>query len=277
VIKTGHEPLGELELLLTQAGITDAAAEAAIIWRAATREAGDDAAARAMEMATGRARGTPLPYVTGRVQFMGIEVSIAPGALIPREETELLGQTAVELLNRTAAGPRVIDMCCGSGNLACGIAMAIPAASVWASDLTAGAVSVAATNVNGLGVSKRVTLVQGDLFAPLESLGLEGTIDAVVCNPPYISSGKLKKERAELLSHEPIEAFDGGPYGVSFFQKVIKGALAFLKPGGSLLFEIGQGQARQVSLLFTRANAYEDAWTASDASGEPRVVGARKK
>jgi HemK-like putative methylase len=276
VIKTTSRPLDELTSLLTQAGIAEAAREAASIWHAAEREGGERAAARAIDMARERARGVPLAQVTGYTTFMGIDVAVGAGVLVPREETELLGWTTVEILKAVAA-PRVIDMCSGSGNLACGIASAIPSVIVWGAELTASAAGIAASNIARLGLGDRVSVRQGDLFAPLDNLGLAGSIDVVVCNPPYISSGKLKKERAELLSYEPIEAFDGGPYGVSIFQRVIKEALGFLKPGGHLLFEIGVGQARQVSLLFDRATGYEPTRTVADATGEPRVVVGRKK
>ena len=214
----------------------------------------------------------------GKARFLGIDMFVADGALVPREETELLAQTALDILRREPPDRplRVIDMCCGSGNLACAIATHHPAAAVWASDLTNGAIAVARRNVHDLGLDARVTVVQGDLFAPLAGLGLEHTIDLVVCNPPYISTGKLSKERAELLVHEPREAFDGGPYGVSIFQRVVRDADAFLKPGGRLLFEIGEGQERQVTLLFARAGVYEPATTVANAAGTPRVVGSRK-
>jgi HemK-like putative methylase len=210
----------------------------------------------------------------GKTSFLGIDMFVAEGALVPREETELLGRIALELLGQEAAGRplRVIDMCCGSGNLACAIATLQPAVEMWASDLTDGAVAVARQNVRRLGLDGRVTVVQGDLFAPLAGHALEQTIDMVVCNPPYISTGKLGRERAALLEHEPREAFDGGPYGVSIFQRVIREAAAFLRPRGRLLFEIGEGQERQVTLLMARAGVYEPATTVANAAGTPRVV-----
>jgi len=219
-------------------------------------------------------------YAAGRCRFMDVELLVAPGALVPRPETELLGRTAVKLLSGGAAEPgrlRVLDMCCGSGNLACGIAAALPQARVWASDLTDGCVSLARRDVEHLGLGERVSVHQGDLFASLDGLGLEGTIDAIVCNPPYISTGKLGAERATLLEHEPREAFDGGPYGLTIHQRVIKEALAFLKPGGYLSFEIGAGQDRQVSLLFDRSRAYHEVEKSTDAASQPRVVSAKKK
>ena len=270
--------LDEISAILGSGGIDGAAAEAARIVQAAQEAAPDDLANAACAMAERRAAGAPLAYVIGHEIFMGVELIVAEGALAPREETELLGYTALAAL-RSPGSPalRVIDMCCGSGNLACAIARHLPEVRVWASDLTDGCIAVTRRNVEHVGVADRVVVAQGDLFAGLAGLGLEGSIDAVVCNPPYISQGKLATDRAELLNHEPREAFDGGPYGLSIHQRVIKDALKFLLPGGILLFEIGLGQERQVNLLFDRAKAYEDIQLVANSAGEVRVVSGRKR
>ena len=204
-------------------------------------------------------------------RFMDVELLVERGVLVPRAETELLGATALELAPENA---RIIDMCCGSGNLACALASRSPGSRVWATDLTDACVSLAKRNTEFAKVQNRVAVVQGDLFAGLK--GLEGSIDLVVCNPPYISHAKLAGERAVLLENEPREAFDGGPYGLSIHQRVVKEALPFLKPGGWLLFEIGLGQDRQVKMLFERTRAYQELRTVANAAGEIRVVGARK-
>jgi len=204
-------------------------------------------------------------------RFMDVELLVERGVLVPRAETELLGNTALELL---PDGARIIDMCCGSGNLACALASRLPQARVWASDLTDACVSLAKRNAEFAGVQDRVVVRQGDLFSALKEL--EGSIDLIVCNPPYISQAKLAGERAALLENEPREAFDGGPYGLSIHQRVVKEALPFLKPGGHLLFEIGLGQDRQVRLLLERARAYEGLRTVANDAGEVRVIAARK-
>jgi release factor glutamine methyltransferase len=206
-------------------------------------------------------------------RFMDVDLLVERGVLVPREETALLGNAALELLPDNA---RVIDMCCGSGNLACALAWRRPSARIWASDLTDACVGLARRNAVFAEVQDRVHVGQGDLFAGLAGLGLEGTVDAVVCNPPYISQAKLAGERAALLENEPREAFDGGPYGLSIHQRVVREALPFLKPGGSLLFEIGLGQERQVKMLFERTQAYERPRTVANSAGEVRVVAARK-
>jgi release factor glutamine methyltransferase len=212
-------------------------------------------------------------YASGRTTFMGLELQVAPGALVPRPETELLGMTAIDALGRmNVAAARVIDMCCGTGNLACAIATRVPEARVWACDLTKECIEVAQRNVAGLGLSDRVTVSRGDLFAALSGQGLEASVDAVVCNPPYISEKRLEGDRAHLLAREPREAFAAGPYGLSIHMRVLKEAPLYLRPGGVLLFEVGLGQDRQVASLFERNAAYEAVSVVANGAGEGRVV-----
>lgn len=214
----------------------------------------------------------------GMTRFMGVALRVAPGALVPRAETELLGRTAVEHLGRIGEGhSRVIDMCCGSGNLGCAVACLVPGARVWACDVTEECVAVARANVEQLRLGERVEVFQGDLFSPLQGRGLEGTVDCVVCNPPYISTGRLARDRAELLAREPREAFDGGPYGLSIHQRVIRDAVPFLRPDGVLMFEFGLGQERQLAALLSRSGSYEDIQWKADEAAQPRAVVAKKK
>lgn len=215
--------------------------------------------------------GTPLH------RFMGVDLELAPGVLIPREETELLGRTSLGLIEGRVENPQVIDMCCGSGNLALAIATHIPAARLWACDLTDETVSLATRNAKRCGFSDRLSVIQGDLFGGLSDKELEGKIDLIVCNPPYISTQRLEGDSAHLLDNEPREAFDGGPYGISIHQRLVRDALAFLKPGGWLAFEFGEGQHRQAAALLARARGYEPATFAEDAAGLLRVAFVQKK
>lgn len=217
-------------------------------------------------------------YARGSVTFMGLDLIVARGALVPRAETELLGRIALEMIFATRlSAPRVIDMCCGAGNLACAIAHYAPHSRVWASDLTDDCVQVARRNVELQNLSERVVVERGDLFSALQKLDLEGSVDMILCNPPYISEARLQGERAPLLDLEPREAFAAGPYGISIHQRVVREAVAFLRPGGALLFEVGLGQERQVKTLFERSRQYEDIRTAANEAGVGRVVLARRK
>lgn len=216
----------------------------------------------------------------GHQRFLGLDLLVAPGVLVPREETELLARTAIEALRPAAESGRpvqLVDLCCGAGNLACAIAWHLPALRVWACDLLPAAAALARRNAEALGLAGRVTVLAGDLLAPLAGLGLEGVVDAMVCNPPYISTGRLEGDRAALLEHEPREAFDGGPYGLGIHQRVVREAAAFLRPGAPLLMEIGAGQDRQVALLLQRAGRWTSAETRADSGGTPRVVLAYRK
>jgi release factor glutamine methyltransferase len=270
--------LTEITTVLGGGGIADAATEAELIVNAAQASSPTAYEEAARGMAKRRATGVPLAYVTGHKEFMGIDLIAAEGALVPRVETELLGYEALDILRSSGlATPRVIDMCCGSGNLACAIAHYHPSASVWASDLTDNCVEISRRNVNHVGVSDRVVVTQGDLFAGLAGLGLEGSIDIIVCGPPFISQAKLATDSAWLLEHEPREAFDGGPYGLSVQQRIVKEALPFLRTGGMLLFETGLGQERPARMIFERAKAYEDIRLVENLLGEVRVISARKR
>lgn len=213
-------------------------------------------------------------YQRGRTRFLGLDLEVAPGVLVPRAETELLARTAIERL-AAIPRPRVVDVCCGSGNLACAIAANLTGARVWAADLLPAAEALTRRNVAALGLSDRVSVHSGDLFAPLlAELAEAGPLDAIVCNPPYISSGRLA-ERADLAV-EPAEAFDGGPYGLTIHQRIIREGLPLLRDEGHLLFEFGAGQARQIQLLFARQRGYAGVALVVDASGEPRVAAATK-
>lgn len=207
-------------------------------------------------------------------KFLSISLLAGPGVLAPRPETELLGQLGLDLIAEQQA-PWVIDMCCGSGNLGLAIAHDRPDARVFLSDLTLETVSHARQNANRLGLDERVRIGQGDMFAGIAPL-LDGKkVDLVVCNPPYISSGKLAGEAAHLLENEPREAFDGGAYGISIHQKLIADAPGYLRVGGWLAFEFGLGQDRQVAMLLKRDGRYGDVQFAEDGLGNPRVARAQ--
>ncbi len=271
--------MGVVQNILVSGGINDAVSESErILGEARDRDEGDVWGA-AVGMAELRARGVPLGYVLGRQRFMGVEIAVNPGVLIPRNETELLGWEAVARLREAhglhGAGSRVIDVCCGSGNLACGIAQAVPGAEVWASDLMEDCVTLARRNANQLGLAHRVHVATGDLFKPLGALGASAC-DVIVCNPPYISSHRLDRDRQDLLNHEPRQAFDGGPYGLSIYQRLIQDAAPFLVSGGWLLVEVGVGQAVSLERLLSRSRYYDALELVPDPQGEVRVVAARR-
>jgi release factor glutamine methyltransferase len=218
-------------------------------------------------------------YARGRAPFMGREFFVAPGTLIPREVSAILVEAVLELVRSGALSSdplRICDQCGGSGNIGCVLALELPAARVWSTDLMPASSALARRNVDALGLADRVTVATGDLFKALDGLGLEGTLDVVTCSPPFISTGRLAKDRAYLLAHEPREAFDAGPYGISMHMRLIKESLPMLRPGGYLVLEFGEGQAKQVEGLATRSGGYDEVVVLCDTAGVARAIRARK-
>lgn len=225
-----------------------------------------------------RLSGVPLAHITERQRFMGVELLAGPAALIPRRETELLGLAALGLLTSMpghGANALVLDTCTGSGNLALGLASRVEGARVIAADLSEDAVALARRNVTHCGLDGRVELRQGDLLAPFDTPDLVGHVDLIVCNPPYISSGKLSEMPAEIIDFEPTLAFDGGPFGVRILQRLIREAPRLLRPGGWLAFEVGLGQGPAVLKRLTAAAGFDVLRAIADENGETRAILAR--
>lgn len=236
--------------------------------------------ARALEdLVAKRLNGEPLAYLIGRQEFMGREFLTAPGALIPRRETEILGYAIVELLRARGAGAqpvRILDLCTGSGNLAVALALEAPRSLVWASDLEADALAVARLNIGHHDVADRVTLAQGDLFGAIAELAPPpAPFDIISCNPPYIPSHKAANMPVEVGGFEPKAAFDGGDFGLSILFRLISEAPAYLVPGGWLCFELGAGQERLVSKRLSTQGRYDEIRPVHDSHGTARALLAR--
>ncbi|MDI1348157.1 class I SAM-dependent methyltransferase [Aquabacterium sp.] len=235
-----------------------------------------------------RLAGIPLAHLTGRQTFMGMEMLAGPQALIPRRETELLARAALVHL-RAMAQPRVIDVCTGSGNLALSMAQGVPTARVWGADLSPEAVALAEANARHLGLSERVQWRCGDLLAPFDaseanaanaphgdSADFLGRTDLLLCNPPYISSGKLDSMPAEIVQHEPSLAFDGGPFGIRILQRLMKDAPRFLRSGGWLGLEVGLGQGPAVQQWLARTGQFGTPQAVPDDHGQVRSLLAQR-
>jgi len=206
---------------------------------------------------------------------MGVTLKVSSGVLVPREETELLGFTALQSI-QDVSEPLIIDMCTGSGNLACALATRLPASKVWAVDAMPECIVLLKENTHYLSLQSRVIPIQSDLFSALLGSELEGHTDLVVCNPPYIPERMLETEKKALLDHEPREAFRAGPYGTSIIQQLIRHAAILLRPGRPLCFEFGARQDGIVARLLERSGMYHAIRFVSDQSGVPRVAVACK-
>ncbi|MDD3643128.1 MAG: peptide chain release factor N(5)-glutamine methyltransferase [Candidatus Krumholzibacteria bacterium] len=230
------------------------------------------------ELARQRAGGRPLEYILGVAPFLGEILRCAPGALIPREETELLALTCLDYIASMQNGGRrdlnIVEIGTGSGNIAVLLALRSTGATIYASDISAEAIEVARENVERFGVGDRVRLFCGDLFEPLRGLGLEGRTDLVVCNPPYIPSSSVDRLDPAIRDHEPRVALDAGAYGIDIFRRLIADAPDFLRPGGVLAFEIGAGQERFVDRLFDKTDCAYSSIEHFDDGEKIRVFGA---
>lgn len=235
--------------------------------------------AELIQLTEKRLNGTPLAHLTGRQNFMGIELICDKRALIPRKETEILGRAALEICRSLAlieSDIMIMDVCCGSGNLGLALASMIPEAKVFSSDLSHEAVELTLENINFLNLNKRVQVTQSDLFGSFESDEFWGQLDLIVCNPPYISTSKVLRMNSEIAENEPSMAFDGGMIGLKVIQGLIKESPKFLKKTGWVVFEVGLGQGPFVIQLCEKSNQYNTVKSVTDNSGNIRVIAASR-
>ncbi|MDE2849537.1 MAG: peptide chain release factor N(5)-glutamine methyltransferase [Acidobacteriota bacterium] len=213
-----------------------------------------------------RADRIPVAYLLGRREFHGRSFAVDPRVLIPRPETEHLVEAA---LNCIDDGALVLDLGTGSGCIAVTLALERPDSRIVATDLSPGALAVAAANCRRHGVADRVRLVRADLLSALRP----GAFDVVVSNPPYIDVGEWPSLMPEVRDHEPPEALFAGD-GLDFYRRLFA-AGDFLREGQRLLLEIGKGQLEAVREL-AEGNGFDVEWVVADLAGIPRVLTLRR-
>ena len=217
------------------------------------------------------AAGEPVQYILGEVDFMGHAFKVDRRALIPRPETELLVEAAVKTDAIWAAeAPLVADVGTGSGCIAVSLALARPAARFVAVDLSADALALAEENARRLGVDDRI-----DFARDLADAADPDSLDAIVANLPYVSTGDWERLPPHIRNHEPRLALDGGRDGLAAISELIPDAWVTLKPGGRLLLEIGADQGDRVRTLLQEAG-FGGIVVSKDLAGLDRIVsGAR--
>lgn len=216
-----------------------------------------------------RLRGEPVAYITGSWEFYGLPMTVTPDVLIPRMDTELLVDTAKELLVGRKMDARILDLCCGSGCIACALGHELPASKLVAVDISASALEVCRKNLATNRISSRCLTLQADATsAPPLSIG---TFDMIVSNPPYIASDEIMSLDGSVRDFEPIWALDGGKDGLRFYKGILKYWKSLLRPGGYILFEVGEGQAEPVRDMILAAG-FAAADTRQDTQGTERVV-----
>ena len=223
-----------------------------------------------LDLVRRRLDGTPLAYILGHREFYGLEFAVDRHVLIPRQETELLVDQVLQFASdREREGPlRVADVGAGSGAVGVSVAVHVPQATVYATDISREALQVADVNRHRHGVESRLHLVQGDLLQ-----GLCGAFDVIVSNPPYIRSRDMAGLAAEV-GREPPRALDGGADGLAVTERLLRQASSRLRPGGLVLVEIAADQLDPTLALAERTLPGARVSYTRDLLGLPRVVSA---
>lgn len=219
-----------------------------------------------------RLSGEPVAYITGSWEFYGLPMIITPDVLIPRDDTEVLVETALELVRPRAIGARVLDLCTGSGCIGCAMAHELPNAKIVMIDNSRAALGIARRNIRLNSLSDRAVCVEADaLKPPMENLG---SFDIIISNPPYIASAEISTLDSSVKDHEPRAALDGGADGLDFYRFIIKEWKKALRSGGHMAFEVGETQAEDVKKLMLLAG-FKDVDAVKDSAGIWRVVHGR--
>lgn len=240
------------------------------------RERGLDAAetARFTSLIERRARGEPVAYLTGHWEFWSLPLKVTPDVLIPRPETELLVEWALDTVrsfqDAPQSGIRIADLGTGSGAIALALAKELPKAEIVAVDLSEAAMGIAQANAQALGISN-LQFIQADFSAALDAVaGNHGKSFAlIVSNPPYLAEGD---PHLQALGHEPALALTAGVDGLDSLRIIVAKAMACLDRGGWLLVEHGYGQGPAARMLFEQAG-YAQIATRRDLAGHERATG----
>jgi release factor glutamine methyltransferase len=232
-----------------------------------------------------RASGEPLQYIIGEVDFLGLQIRVGKGVLIPRPETELLVEEAIKEFEERRAKGRgqrarksvhgplaILDLCTGSGCIALALAKEFPGAQVYATDISVKAIAYAKRNAKANRV-ENVAFLKGSLCAPLKK---NMTFDLITANPPYIRTADITGLQREVSEWEPVSALDGGEDGLDFYREILSKASGYLKVDGSILFELGFDQAEAVADIAKQAG-FGHISVRKDFAGIDRVLKARKQ
>ena len=221
------------------------------------------------ELVARRQSGEPLAYILGTWEFYGLELNVTPDVLIPRIDTEVLVQEAIDVLGHPAEPPRILDLCCGSGCIGVALGTHFHGSRVVMVDMSDNALRVARSNVMKHGMGARASCVKANaLKSPPMNLG---TFDMIVSNPPYIKAMEVLTLDPSVRDFEPLEALDGGADGYMFYRAITKKWRSVLRENGWLLYEVGEEQAQYVALQMKKAG-FTNVRTVKDTAGTERVV-----
>ena len=238
-------------------------------YRDLTLYASDQVEAQVTDLVERRLAGEPVAYLIGEWEFYGLPLTVSPDVLIPRMDTEVLAEQAILLARAAGEGARVLDLCAGSGCVGLAVAANVPGARVVLADKSDGALRVCKQNVRRNELNARVTCIQTDALEPPPAALWD--FDVIASNPPYIPSGDIAGLEPSVRDYEPRMALDGGTDGLDFYRAIARDWKKALRLGGTLLFEVGMGQAPDVAELLRR-EGYQDIRIFQDTQGIQRVV-----
>jgi len=220
-----------------------------------------------------RLAGEPVARIVGHKEFWGLSLALSPATLVPRPDTETVVELALEMLRGSSArqGARIADLGTGTGAILLALLSELHGATGIGTDISQEALDTARGNAKRLGLADRTSFIRCDY-----ALGLTGSFDLVVSNPPYIRSADIAGLAIEVRDHDPQKALDGGADGLDAYRALIPQAARILSPSAALVVEAGQGQAAQIHALMTSAGLAPHGAPRADLAGIPRAVGARK-
>ena len=223
-----------------------------------------------------RIRREPVAYIVGRKGFWSLELGVTPAVLIPRPETECLVEAALAVLAGRAIVPaaRILDLGTGAGAIVLALASEAGAHCFFASDVSPEAVAVARRNAAAAGLSERVHFFVGDWFSAVRP---DPVFDLIVSNPPYVARGDMAGLQPEIVRYEPKLALDGDEDGLRSYRAIVGAAHLHLKPGGTLMLEIGHDQREAVQSMAAQTGVYDGWGCQRDYGGHDRVMTMKKK
>ena len=277
---TASEALRRAREMLAARQIEDAGLEAELLLRHALQKSraelyldlnealSPEKAATFWHLIVRRLNHEPTAYITGHREFYGLDLYVDRRVLIPRPESELLVEKALEWANKRGDEPTLIaEVGTGSGAIAIALARHLPRAQIYASDISAGALEVATQNSQRHGVAHRIKLLPGNMLEMLPE-----PVDLIVANLPYVTERELRALPPEIRDYEPRLALAGGESGLDRIRALGTGVAGRLRPGGRLLLETGEGQAKAVTSLLYRIFPQATVEIIPDLSGIERVV-----
>jgi release factor glutamine methyltransferase len=243
------------------------------------RELAEPVLARYRELVRRAGEQEPVAYLTGRAHFFNLELEVTRDVLIPRPDTEVLVENVIRAARGQERWPaqRVLDLCSGSGCVAAALATNLKTATVIAVEISPAAAAVARRNIESLKLHDRVTCVEGDLFAPLESDGRREPFHWIAANPPYIRSGQISSLDRSVRDYEPVAALDGGSDGLAIHRRIWAAAADWLVEDGQVFLEIAFDQGAAAMSALAAFPTLVDGKILKDHAGRDRVIAARRK